>query len=586
MIRRLVWVCAVVALVGWAGPSTAADPIAGDSPLVAVPADAPIVFHVKGVERVSGRVKALSAAAAPELGKVLEQRVDQIFRQVLGDRKITGVPADGPIFLATLTLPQGGSEPPMAVIARVTKYSDFRDGLLTADEKKAAKSEGGIEAVEIEGKTVFLVDRQNFAIIATEKGAAETLAKKYAGLDSKLSKGMAEKFLGYDLGVYVDMAVVNEKQGDAIRQSRDMLLSLAEQGAAGDPQQAEAAQKMIGGLFQAMLDSRGFVVAADFRPEGLALHVQSRVGAETESNAFLKSQKPAALAGIGTLPSDQMVYMTALLSPDSMKSIMTIGQGAGTPNEAMKKAIQEMVAAGPRAYCSAASFPLAQLTAQEFDNPKKAIDATLAMFRAMGDEETVARMMLKGPPQVKVDAKTHKDIKFTEYKMEFDIDKMAEKNPAGAEATKAMMNKMMGGGMTGWIGTDGKQVINVTGKDWDVAKATLDAYLAGASTLAKSEAFQSTRKALPASASMLAVADAGRLTFALTDIGVTVMKSMGGLGLPLPPMPDEIKPVKTETVYIGVAVTLQPESGAFDLFFPAKAVPEIKKVVMQLFMGS
>ena len=51
------------------------------------------------------------------------------------------------------------------------------------------------------------------------------------------------------------------------------------------------------------------------------------------------------------------------------------------------------------------------------------------------------------------------------------------------------------------------------------------------------------------------------------------------------PVPDELKPVKTETSYIGGAVTLKPEYGSFDLFLPVTAVQEIRKTVMPLFQG-
>ena len=52
-----------------------------------------------------------------------------------------------------------------------------------------------------------------------------------------------------------------------------------------------------------------------------------------------------------------------------------------------------------------------------------------------------------------------------------------------------------------------------------------------------------------------------------------------------PALPDELKPVKTETSYIGGAVTLKPEYGSFDLFLPVTAVQEIRKTVMPLFLG-
>jgi hypothetical protein len=77
------------------------------------------------------------------------------------------------------------------------------------------------------------------------------------------------------------------------------------------------------------------------------------------------------------------------------------------------------------------------------------------------------------------------------------------------------------------------------------------------------------------------LADAGKFAEAMTNYMLAIFKAF-----PLPlNLPDELKPVTTKTSYIGLAVTLQPEHGAIDLYLPAVAVQEIRKVLLPLLGG-
>ena len=43
--------------------------------------------------------------------------------------------------------------------------------------------------------------------------------------------------------------------------------------------------------------------------------------------------------------------------------------------------------------------------------------------------------------------------------------------------------------------------------------------------------------------------------------------------------------MKTNTSYLGFAVTLRPETAGLDVFVPVIGIQEIRKVLMPLFMG-
>src|SRR5438105_2961697 len=168
----------------------------------------------------------------------------------------------------------------VALIARVIKYADFRDGLLTDDERKSLKPDNaGYERAEIMGREYFFVDRGAYAVLTPDKEAATRLTKKQPGLDGKLSPEIARKFLDADLSAFVNLAAVNKEFGDQIRGARQFMeLAMESVPMAGsDKHSMEMAKKMVGSTFQVVEDGRALVLAFEFRPEGLALHLQAQV---------------------------------------------------------------------------------------------------------------------------------------------------------------------------------------------------------------------------------------------------------------------------------------------------------------------
>src|SRR2546421_3261869 len=127
---------AAIIAIGVTGPATAAPvpanaPGASDSPLAAVPAQCPIVVHLHGAERTKDRLAVLIKAMVPDLGRIATLQLETMFKAGYDGRKLQGLAKDGPVFLAFLEMPTGGGEPPaMALIAKVTNYRDFVNGLL------------------------------------------------------------------------------------------------------------------------------------------------------------------------------------------------------------------------------------------------------------------------------------------------------------------------------------------------------------------------------------------------------------------------------------------------------------------------
>ena len=386
------WLLTAAACIAVTGSRLAAAPVpAGSDPvtsaLALVPAQAPIVVHVRGVERTKDRLAAFLKAAVPDFGPIAVAQIEGMLNSGFEGRKLAGLEKDGPIFLAVLEMPiAGGPEPPYAVVAAVSGYKAFRDGLLNDDERKNIKAEDGYERAELNGRETFFIDQHGFAAVTSSKDAAVLLSKKPAGLDGKLSADIAKRFLANDLSLYVNLAAVNKQYGDQIKGARESLEAAMTMAAGGaDKTSAEYMKVFFAGMFQAIEDGRVLLAALDFRPGGMNLHFQFQVGADSKTNQSLRDQKPDTLTGIGSLPSGLMLYSAAHMSGDLLKTMApliygTLG-GEGDAKTKIEAAIKQIIAAGNKASFSGTNMPPAGVQVQSFGDPAKAVAATLSLFR-------------------------------------------------------------------------------------------------------------------------------------------------------------------------------------------------------------
>jgi hypothetical protein len=132
-----------------------------------------------------------------------------------------------------------------------------------------------------------------------------------------------------------------------------------------------------------------------------------------------------------------------------------------------------------------------------------------------------------------------------------------------------------------WIGTDGKVVVTLGAKDWDAARKILDEYLDGSGTLGSAPGFKTTRKGLPEEANLIMLLETGELIVALLEQAKAATDAIPGGG-GLPPI-GEVKPVKGEPTYVGVAITLKPEIATLDVFVPGTGLNVATKMMAPLF---
>jgi hypothetical protein len=586
MFQRRWWgMGAVLTAVVLATPLWAVDD--SGSALARVPADAPIVVQVRGFERTKDRLVTLVKNAVPDQAAKIQARIEEGLKEGLMGRELKGLVKDGSIFIAFTEMPKpGDDEPALAVIVPVTDFKTFRDGLLKEDERKNLKTDkAGYAMTAIEGKDIYFVEGKGYAVLTPQKEVAVKFTKKPAGLDGKLNKLTAQKLLESDVALYVDMAAVNKEYGDQIKAARP-LMEFAMQQAGGqiDKNTQEMMKAMLNGLFQFLEDSRGFLLAGEFRPEGLALHLLAEVGEDTKINAYLKDSKPAALTEVGKLPAGQMGYFAAQFSPTVFKIYALlmqgmIGDGDGKQGKALKEAMSQLAEAGPQELMGDFSMPTLSLQVWKYQSPDKAAAATLKMFQALESGESFGNMPLKEKPVVKEAAQTHRQFKLHSVQLKWDLDKFAEKYPQGGKEIVEAMKGMMGDGSNIWFGTDGKRYVQVTAKDWQAAQAHLDAFLDGTQTASGQKAFQEALKQLPAENTLVGLMDGPQYLKVIAEYMGPMLKGQG--------VPFEIPPLKADKgkSYFGFALTLRPQNGSADLWMPVTAIAEIRKMVGTLIPG-
>ena len=584
--KRSYWLglAALVLVTATARPLSAGPAEDAASALAQVPAKAPVVIQLRGVEQTKARLIAMIKEALPDLGAKVEEQINSHFTEVLEGRSLKGMVKNGPVFVVFNDFPTSGDEEEfkknVAGLVHVVKYADFRDSILTADERKELKKENGYEKTQIHGEDIYFVDRGDWVVVAQSKEAAKAHASKPAqGLDGKLAKDFAGKLLESDLAVYVDMAAVRGKFGDQIADAKKEIEDKI--GEAGDvpgleKQQVELVKKLIGPVFQALDDSKAVLLAIDLRKPGLAIHAQGSVGASTKTNEALKGLKPAALDELAKLPAGMMTYSAMQIHEGWLKHLSGYLFGADggkddKENKKLKAALDELAAAKPRLLLDGTSVPLKKIQVWTFDEPAKAVAAHLKVLRALEEGDTFQAAPVKGI-KIKEKAETFGDFTLHSFSASWDFEKLTEKLkgagglPGIGDVMTNLMKKMLGEDVHLWFGTNGKTVVQVIAKDFKEAQGILEQLAKGQKTIGDVPAFQESRKQMPKEATYLAFTDAP-----------AYIKTMVEPFQALIPVP--IPLAKGKPSYLGIAATLKPERGSFDLWIPGSTAQEIYKML-------
>jgi hypothetical protein len=588
--KRSYWLglAALALFVGTARPLAAGPAEDAASPLAQVPAKSPIVIQIRGVEQTKDRLIAMIKEALPDLGAKAEEKINGLIKEGLEGRSLKGLVKNGPVFFVFNELPKNNDDEQefkrnVAFLVRVTKYAEFRDAVLSEDERKELKKVDGCEKVQIHGEDFYFVDRGEWAVVAPSKEAAKALATKPSqGLDGKLAKDFAAKLLESDVSVYVDMAAIRGQFGDQIADAKKEIEDkIAEAGDVPglEKGQLELVKKIISPAFQALDDCQAVLFAVDLRKPGLAIHAQGSVGASSKTNQLLKGLKPSAFDELARLPAGMMNYSAMQIQESWTKELSSYLFGASGGNEdkenkKLKAAIEELAAAKPRLKLDATSIPLKGIQVWTFDDPAKAVAAQLKLVRALEGGDTFQTAPIKDP-KIKEKAEKYGAFTLHSFSATWDFDKFTEKLkdagglPGFDEKMAGLMKKMLGSEVNAWFGTDGKSVVQLIAKDFKEAQGLLEQFTKGDKLIGEVAAFKESRKQLPKEATFLVFADVP----AYGKLMVEAFQALMPLPIPLG------APGKGKPSYLGAALTVKPERGSFDLWIPGSTAQEIYKMV-------
>jgi hypothetical protein len=564
------------------------------SPLTVVPTSAPIVVYLRGVDGTKAHLIAMLKNAIPEMAGAAEAALDAALNGTYTDgRKPRGLVKDGPIFGVFTEMPKPGEEPKMAFILAITKYEEFRDNVLSEEERKSLKSETGYDTATLaSGEAIFFVNKKEYVVVAQSKEVAETFTKKQKGIDGQISKEQASRLLAGDAGLYLSMDAINKAFGPQIKlakeQAPELLKTLAESAEKRQRASFDLLQKMLDPIFQAVEDSHGILLTAEFRPNGLAIHLESEFRSGTPTAKMLDGNKLSTFEGLDKMPAGQMIYV----GTESSKSLLKLfgSQIFGVsddPKENAEKALQEgvkaLIDADPGTRINFQNFPMSSLDIARYADPAKAIKSQLQLLQAYSDMGMAyGYVALKGKAKITPKAQKYQDIEFTSAEMAWDMEKTTA-NIGGAtmpdDMKKAMaetFKKMLGDKQTIWLGTDGKEVVQVAASDWAAAEKSLDAYFKGTNSASKQANFRDVRKGLPAETSMLALVDLVRYF----DLAVKPMLDNAPLPFKLPALTGKVPPT-----YCGFSGTLKADRAGADIFISAATVHEIYKAYVLPLMG-
>jgi hypothetical protein len=568
---RLVW-CTALAAAILAGPVSGG---ADEAPLAGLPSQAPVVVHVRSLERVAARLRTLVQNSGGDTNELL-QHVMSLLGPVEG-RKFIGLGSDGALALALVELPNLESDLRFSagLFAQVKDYPAFRDGLLTEKERQSVKAHGDVDKVVINDQDYYFGKRGQFVVFTTDKVLAENYAAGQGklGLDKELSAEARSRLLGHDVCLYVNLGTVNKQYEHQIAMFRGMMdvgLGQVSELTGMPPGFGDLLKQVLEHLLQGFMDARLLLWSFDFEPVGLRTCLFMEFASKSITSGKLsRMARLQALERLGRLPLGRFAYqgvdygeLWGPLVP------LTLGVLPSENQERAKQqteALQALLAAGPGVMLSAARQQNEAVYLWDFEVPQQAGEALWKLFASLEEGDAYSLLLRLTKVRALAEPVRHRGYEFRHLALEWDLGRLPDD-------MVEQIKLQYGTGVLAWMGVLDKQWIMVTAKDWEAAKAVIDDLLDRQKTLDQLPYFKDFTRYLPAKASLYSL---GHVRYAF------LQGFAAGAGLQEP----STEPDRTARPedWIGAAVTIQPQNFQLDVWFPAKAINETIKETRRQF---
>jgi len=587
---RFAWP-ALVALLSLTHLASAAPvPVGKEDKIVSLPvlATSMVVVQLNGLEQTRNRLTKLIEAAAPKESNELVKAIDKQLTTLLDGRDLKAIDKDGRVLLALGDFSKLGelSEAPLVLVLPVSDYKAFREKFLTAEERKSfTKGKDGIDSFDVEsGNTVHAVEKAGTVTFTMSKDTAEKYAGKFDPLTVKQLGTLADTFLASDLGIYLNLSRVNDEYGQQIQLGKQLFNQAIQQGGTGlDKHQLEIAKVVYNGMFQAVEDGKGLVIALSLPPTGVALRIDMQFAPDSVSAKLMGGEKPAKLARIDDLPKGLTTYSAWSLGKGLTSAFAKLSREFH-PAEDDDKALDliasytDLVTKADVDSIAASGEAGASLSVTTLPEPEKAVTGLLKVMKSLTAGASVSNVMLKAKPKLTENDQKYGGFQFHLAKLEMDFEASVKgvEDENVREATIESMKRLTPEKQNVWFGTDGKVFLRVTGKDWDTAKKLIDGYTAKAGKVGELAAFAATRKQLPTDSSSIMIVDVAAMLATASDY-------LSGMAGQIPGFPAAMPKLKKATgvdpAFLGVSFTARGDTIRLDVFAPADAVKVVRKSI-------
>jgi hypothetical protein len=310
--------------------------------------------------------------------------------------------------------------------------------------------------------------------------------------------------------------------------------------------------------------------------KGLHLSTFLKVKPDSDIARSIAEVRSAHASQLTNLPPGALgyVYMDAQARTFERfmgMSLRMFNPGRASPEQ--EKAMAEFHALGRVETLGGMSMDSGMRGISEYwvDDPKKFIDASVSLHRAMGEGQGRVYKDFKADPA----ARSYRGLTFTHASVTVDMEKLAElvpNNPAQAASLKAMFGD---GRLDYWYGTDGKRLLQVMAPSWEDARSFIDPYLDGGRSIGQTAGFQSARGALSERASFLILYSAQELVRMTARQMATVTNNPN-----LKPPAD----LPADPAFLGDSVTPHPPEGyEAHLVIPSPVGAVIAKGLVPIF---
>jgi hypothetical protein len=544
--------------------------------LDSVPPDADVVLRVRGLDAAKDDLVTMLKAMSPSLAAQAEPTLEHGLAMV--KTQVSQQAADGPFFILFRGVTtEGPATPPFAVILKSTNYEALLKSISGGKDPEIKRLEAGFDSFKgPDGQTWFAAKGDGTVAFGGDKILVGGYSKpSHKALGKTLSPGLRKKFLGGDIGVFVNVGALTARYKEPLAQAEQALLdSFDKLGPALDSGMIGFIKSIYGKMFDSIRQADVLAYHYDFSGEGLGISGVLTVKADSKASKAIAGIETGDATRLEKLPSESSYYAYMKVDASFFQSIQLMSLQMLAPGSKVSPEIESAIAKehGQIETIGAISIGdgIKSFQVTNLANPKDYVTAYEATIRLMqkADNSLNFYKEIKSTP----DAENDRGFSFTRIEMTLDYEKFAKIQPNNPGLVGSMKAMYPGDKITTWIGFSDSQMIQIVAPTWTDAKAKIDGYYSGDKGIGATAGYKATRSRLAKKASFLALMSAQGF----------VRQFTAQLSLTMPGAPEQVPvDMPKEPALIGFALCpAAPNAIEFQWIVPSTVGPVFEKGLM------